>query len=113
MSFMDSGIQRDNELSCSNSTSQEQFNGRVTERLLHNSTPTRYENPVIFSPSQPSLPQHLQNTHPPTFESHRSGSPMDYGGHSFGGPAQQVPSTNVLLSDEVVSGSLTDGKRMS
>ena len=107
MSFRDNEIQRNSELSGSTSTSQEQFSERLTERLLSNSTPTRSENPAIFNNGHPSLPQHLQDPY------HRNHYPMEHGEDSFGGTAQQMPSTGVLLSDEVISGSPTNGKKMS
>ena len=111
MSFRDRhGFQRvPTEVSGSHSSSHDQYdierNGGEHFRI---STPTRPENPVTYNDREPLQPRNIQSHS--TFDTNTS---MDYGGYHFVSQAQQMPDTSVLMSDEVISGSLTNGTRMS
>ena len=109
MSFRDRhGFQREAEIYGSHSSSHDQYdierNGGERFRV---STPTR-PSPIIFNSSEPLLPRNNNNS---MFDTNTS---MEYnGGYHYVSHAQQRPDTSVLLSDEVISGSLTNGTRMS
>ena len=113
MSFRDrAGFLRDTsrEISGSHTSSQDQYdierNGR--ERF-HASTPTRLEHPVAFNSIEQQLPPDYQNSHS-NLERNPS---MEYGGYQFVGHPRHRNDTSLLLNDEVISGSLTNGNRMS
>ena len=111
MSYRDrAGYLRDAEISGSHSSSPRQYdverNAGGSERF-HVSTPTRIESQFSFNSTQQLFPP--QNHGHPN-ESH---TPMDYQSYQNSGPIRHRPDTSVLLSDEVISGSLTNGNRMS
>ena len=112
MSFRDrAGFLRDTEISGSHTSSQGSHfdierNGGDRIRV---STPTRLENPVSFNTTEQLLPPDYQNSH----SNLERNSSMEYGGYQFVGNPRHRHDTSVLLSDEVISGSLTNGNRMS
>ena len=111
MSYRDrAGYLRDAEISGSHSSSPRQYdverNAGGSERF-HVSTPTRIESQFSFN-STPQLFPPQNHGHPN--ESH---TPMDYQSYQNSGAIRHRPDTSVLLSDEVISGSLTNGNRMS
>ena len=115
MSFRDRpGFPRDAEISGSHTSSHDHFdverNGGDRFRV---STPTRPEPPVAYDSTERLLP-------PDTYSSHsnfdRHPQLAEYGGYQFVGRSTRTRAqqdTSVLLSDEVISGSLTNGNRMS
>lgn len=114
MSYRDrAGFLRDTsrEISGSHTSSQDPYdierNGRDRFRV---STPTTIEHPVVFNSTEQHLPTDYQNGHS-TLE--RNPSSVEYGGYQFRGHPRQRHDANILLNDEVISGSLTNGNRMS
>ena len=105
MSFRDRhGFLRDSEVSGSHTSSHDQYDiERSGEDRFHISTPTRPETRVILESSE--IPQNIP--------SHSTIDPNTSMGYQFVGHSNQRPDTSVLLSDEVISGSLTNGNRMS
>ena len=113
MSFRDrQGYLRDREASGSHTSSKDHFdverNGGDRFRV---STPTRLDPPIAHNSTDQLLP-------PDTYSGHsnveRNPSSMEYGGgYQNYGRLRPTQDTSVLLSDEVISGSLTTGNRMS
>ena len=112
MSFRDRpGFPRDVEISGSHTSSQDHYdverNGGERYRV---STPTRPEHPVAHNSTEHLLPPDTYSSHS-NFDRHPSS--VEYGGYQFVGRSRATHDTSVLLSDEVISGSLTNGNRMS
>ena len=110
MSYKDrTGLLRNSEISGSPSSQDRYDIERNGEERFRVSTPTRHERTLAFNSTERLLPPDNQG-HSTTFERNSS---MDYGGYQYVGHPRQRPDTSVLLSDEVISGSLTSGNRMS
>ena len=77
------------------------------------STPTRSQERPAFFDGERSLPGNYQSGYPPTNGALRNNHTIECGSYSAGGYGTHGPSASVLLSDEVISGSLTNGNRMS
>ena len=113
MSFRDRpGFSRGGEVAGSHTSSHDYFdlerNGGDRIRV---STPTRLDPPVAHNSTEQLLP-------PDTYSGHsnveRNPSSVEYGGgYQSYGRLRPTQETSVLLSDEVISGSLTSGNRMS
>ena len=113
MSFRDrQGYLRDGEASGSHTSSKDHFdverNGGDRFRV---STPTRLDPQVAYGSTEQLLPPDTYSGHS-NFERNTLSGEHGNGYQNYGRP-RPTRDTSVLLSDEVISGSLTSGNRMS